>query len=302
MSEITRASRDGTVASGTIASRLDPTKLRQVGVRGLMEELLAALDSTAVRLKLRIALWAGLLAGCLASLLTTRYFTLAFVEWGLGWLPALGLLLVILWLTGVLTQITFSELSRLRPARWADGVKGLTGLTCRLVFLQGGGWCVLAAVILLSRWLPAYWLTALGDEIGPAGQIGIDAAAVVCVLIEASAWLFTLLLLSIAPMLVVERCSILAGLWKWLSLVWRHLGHLLLAEGLALGIGLLLSGPAGLIVWILHMHGPDARLVSAVVFARSLVAGMAGSLLLAYLVVANVFIYLHFRYEANGQR
>jgi hypothetical protein len=295
-------SNEPAAGSSTIASRLDSTQLRQVGVRGLFEELLAALDSTAVRLKLSIALWAGLIVGSLAGLLFLPVFSLNLIPPGPGWLSILGIALVVLWLVGVLTQLTFTELSRLHPARWSDGVKGIAALTCRLVVLQGGGWSVLAALVLFSRWLPGHLLSISGGDIGPAGLTGIELATVACVLIETLAWLFALLELPIASLLVVEGCSIFSGLSQWLGLLRQHFGRLLLTEGMALAIGLLLSAPAGLIVWVLGTSVHDDRLTWAVTFGRSFVGGMAGSLLFAYLVVANVFIYLHLRYESNGPR
>jgi hypothetical protein len=290
-------SAEKSATSGTIASRIDSVQLRQVGVRALMEELLAALDNTAVRGKLLVSLWAGLVVGALAGLLSLPFFSLELSPPGPGWLLIFGMLLIVLWLTGLLTQLVFSELSRLRPARWADGVKGITALTCRLVVLQGGVWAVLAAAVMLCRELSAYLLAVAGTE--PAADVlaGIEVATVAVILVEGLVWLLGLLVQTIAPLLVVEGCSVSTGLWRWLRLVRRHFGRLLLAEGMALGVGLLLSGPAALLVWILQTATIDGRLLWAAGFARCLVAGMAGSLLLAYLVVANVFIYLHLRYE-----
>src|SRR5262249_513017 len=93
-------------------------ELQVVGVRGLVDELLGALDSTLLRPKLLLA---GVLGLCAGALFVVAPF-----------LPAIAALPSIVWpwavvgvalliLAGVvaalLTQMTFVELSRLRPAR-----------------------------------------------------------------------------------------------------------------------------------------------------------------------------------------
>ncbi len=52
-----------TTETGGLSARLDRTRLPTVGVRGMMHELLAALDATLVRNKLAAAALAGLFAG-----------------------------------------------------------------------------------------------------------------------------------------------------------------------------------------------------------------------------------------------
>src|SRR5271167_2705145 len=57
-----RHTPENAVTSG-LSARLDRTRLPSIGVRGMMHELLAALDSTLVRKKLAAAALAGLCAG-----------------------------------------------------------------------------------------------------------------------------------------------------------------------------------------------------------------------------------------------
>src|SRR5262245_1098296 len=52
----------------TVAARLDPGQLHLIGVRGLFEDLLAALDSTLTRRKLAAAALAGLAVGVALAL------------------------------------------------------------------------------------------------------------------------------------------------------------------------------------------------------------------------------------------
>src|SRR5262249_49743664 len=59
----------GLPRAANIASRLDPHQLQTVGIRGAVEELLAALDSTMVRVKLRVAGITGLLLGMATAIM-----------------------------------------------------------------------------------------------------------------------------------------------------------------------------------------------------------------------------------------
>jgi hypothetical protein len=289
-------------APATIASRLDPLRLRQIGIRGLLEELLAAVDSTAVRLKLTVAVSCGVIAGVLAGWSFLPLFTFEFRPPGPGWLLVLGVIVTGIWLTAVQSRLTFSELSRLRPARWTDAQRGLGGLVVRLFLLEGGLALLFAALIVASRWLPGLLLESAGEAAEISWLVGAQVAAVAGILVEALSWTAILLLLPLGPLLAVEECSVLAGLARWHALLRQDLGRLLLAESLAVGIAVLLALPMGLIllaVWIVHPIEPAALAVNVL---RTVLAAMAGGVVLSYLVVANVFIYLHLRYEPNGRR
>src|SRR5205823_1732317 len=84
--------RTARAAPTTIASRLDPAMLNLAGVGDLVEELLAALDSSAGRSKLVAAALAGLLLGGLLALSGLSGFGFGLSPPELGW-PALLLLL-----------------------------------------------------------------------------------------------------------------------------------------------------------------------------------------------------------------
>jgi hypothetical protein len=295
--------RDGIEQTpATIASRLDPFQLQQVGIRGLLEELLAAVDSTAVRLKLTLAMACGVIAGVLAGWSFLPLFSFEVRPPGLGWLLVLGVIFTGLWLTAVQSRLTFSELSRLRPARWADARRGLGRLVLRLLILGGGLTLLFVALIVAARWLPGLLLESAGEGTALPWLIGAQMAAVSGILIEALCWTALLLMLPLGPLLVVEECSVLGGLTRWRALLRQHLGRLLLAESLAIGIAGLLSVPLGLILlglWTIHPIEPAELAVNVL---RTVLAGIAAALVLSYLVVANVFIYLHLRYETNGRR
>src|SRR5271166_5058419 len=62
------SSRSSAMRASTVASRLDSDRLQFVGVRDILQELQAALDSTLVTPKLIVAGFAGLAFGILATL------------------------------------------------------------------------------------------------------------------------------------------------------------------------------------------------------------------------------------------
>jgi hypothetical protein len=128
-------------------------QLRTVGVRGCVEELLTALDSTLVRGKVLTAAFVGLLSSVLL-LLAARYRP-GQEFWPPLPLTGAGLVVLTLFtLYSVLTtQRTFVELSRLRPATRAEAHARRWGNAFRLILtelLTGG---VLLLLIGGLRWL-----------------------------------------------------------------------------------------------------------------------------------------------------
>src|SRR5262249_6994409 len=114
-----------------IAARLDASQLHLVGVRGLVDDLLAALDSTLSRRKLTATVLVGIVLGVLLALARVPAVAAQATPTTLG----VALLVVgsaVGLLTVLLTQMTFTELSRMRPARWADAVEGAGGLFLRV--------------------------------------------------------------------------------------------------------------------------------------------------------------------------
>src|SRR6516164_1777813 len=103
-----------------VAARLDPLRLQTVGVRGLVDELIGALDSTLVRKKIAVALLAALALGLLFALAPLKPLEpLANLELSKhdsvdrAW-AALAVLVVGSIATALLTRMTFVEVSRLR--------------------------------------------------------------------------------------------------------------------------------------------------------------------------------------------
>jgi hypothetical protein len=285
--------------SATVASRLDPGQLHQVGVRGLVEDLLAALDSTLTRLKLSVAVLAGLVVGVALALLRSPVALDEDRPRALGCLGAA--LVAVAFLTVLLAQMTFAELTKMRPARWADGLKGMGAPLVRvgaLYALVGGS---LGAVIALLRWLPGLVSALGGPEPTALHEWATHATAVLALVVEAGLWPFALLLLLLGALTVVERCPLWSALWQWLGLLRRHPGRLLLAEVLAVGVGLMVVVPLALPVAAVCSFAAEEGLRTTVQLTRVVLAGVVCTLLLAYLAVANVFIYLEVRYELGGR-
>jgi hypothetical protein len=291
---------------GGIAARLDPARLQTVGVRGLVEELLAALDSTLVRRKLTVALVGALGVGLVLGLTPVRLAAFGLTGTEVAWLVTCGLLVLFAALTAaLLTRMTYVELSRLRPARWREAFAGAAGLTLQVAVAQV---LVLGTTLLLIvalRLLPTWFLGS-----GPGGEawssdVGANTTLVLSMFAEVALWPIFGLALLLPGLLAVENCSAASALVQWLRLLQRDLGRAFLYEALAVGVGLVATLP--LLFPLLPFAGTsfehfDPRLGPAVVVTKTVLTCLAFAPLFAYLVVANLFIYLNLRYEMAHPR
>jgi hypothetical protein len=308
--------------ASSIAARLDPMRLQTVGVRGYVEELVGALDSTLVRNKLKVAAVGGLLAALLVVLLE--------IVWGLVpdrylWAGGgLALLLIAVVCSCLLTQMCYVELCKLRPARWAEArVRlGWNVLNLLLAWLPVVGGALLGIYGL--RRLPA-WL--LVDSPWPA-QPGLrealtDVAAGAGVILEVALCFVLVFSLLLPPVVVVEECSFVRALGQWLGLLRHHVSRTFLYEALAVVPALVVT--TGLLLpvqWATRAQ--TAELIAAgargeaepgtqvimphrivtnwVEPVHRLLQGVAVAPMTAFLAVANVFIYLNLRYEHEPRR
>ena len=282
--------------AGGLSARLDPTRLPTIGVRGMMHELLAALDATLVRKKLAAAALAGL---CSGAVLAAVRLPLLGIEGETPWIrwlaAALALLVIVNVAAGLITRMTYLELSRMRPARWREGARGLAGMTFRIAAAQLLTAGVAAGIIAFLRYAPGWLL-----ESTPNGSVNAAAAAVAAggMLLQIVLWPVFIVALLLPPILVVENCSVGSALNHWLHLLRTDLGRVFLYEALALGLGLAATLLLALPWLALVSYQPRMELLPAVRFTRWVLAGLALAPLLAYLMVANVFIYINLRYEA----
>jgi hypothetical protein len=313
-----------TASRSGVSARLDPMRLQTVGVRGLIDELIAALDSTLARSKMVPAFLASLLI-FLAMFAAHAVFNLVFVPKGMrpeqvsgNWLPgvigAAFAVLVLSVLNAVLSRMTHTEVSTMRPARLREAMKGVAGYAVPVVIantLVAGG--ALAFLFLLIH-IPDWSRTALTDAGMNATllEVAYTPILVVVQLLSVLVWLVVGLCWLIGPAIVVEESSWIAGIREWRQLVREHFGRVLVYEGLALMLGLAvalpltaavslaLNGrPAVVPAWPVGGTGGENWITGGV---NAALESLTLAPMLAVIGVANVFIYLNLRYEQGPGR
>jgi hypothetical protein len=288
----------------TAGARLDPSRLPLVGVRGYLDELLNALDSTLVAKKLLVGALAGLVVGALFALERAAWFE-EDSRWRTMALSFLAVGLVVVdALTGLLTRLTYIELARLRPARWREALVGLGGLTVWIVVSQllvrGAAW----GLIVLLRWLP-FWLGGASEEAWTASQQILSGSTLALgMFVEALLWPLFFFWWLLPPLLVVEDCTVWRGLLAWLRFLRQHLGRVFLYQTMAVGLGVLLTAPFLILIapLLLPSFYPPEPLREVATGTRSLLLGLACAPLLTYWITSNMFIYLNLRYGAGSRR
>jgi hypothetical protein len=291
-------------AAGPATSRDDRLQLQTAGVRGMVEELLNAMDSTLVRLKLRTA--------CLAAVVATGTMALANLfspPWDLAvWIGA-GLIVLIAGslCSALLTQMTFVELSHARPARWSDATLGLSRNATRLAFTYLVLIGVPLLIILVLPRLPG-WLFSSEESAGARAVVsGVVMVLDIILVVLLGPWVgFSLL---VSPILVVEDYTPGRGMREWWQFVRQHFNRVLFYEALAAALAGVACLPLIFPVAVLapSVLGPGVGdmgvlWISIIQITLSLLAGLALTPLVTYLVVANVFVYLNLRYEQGSRR
>jgi hypothetical protein len=285
-----------------VGARLDPEALPAIGVRGVFQKLLAALDATLTRRKLGIALLSGFLFGVVLAVPDGPWPDVPGLRASLWWLCGWAALLIGSSAAALLTRLTYFELLGLPPARLGETRGGVLALAFRLVLAQ----ILVPLPLLLLRFglaaLPGWLLSPPeGQASSFLATLGATIALALGLVLDFFIWPLLCLTLLLGPILVVERCSVWKALVEWRRLLRQELGRALLYEALALSLG---------IAVVLPLVGPplaltalplDERLLPAVVLARRVLLALAAAPLAAYLVVANVFAYLNLRYETGGR-
>ena len=313
------ASRSG------VSSRLDPMRLQTVGVRGLIDELIAALDSTLARSKMVPAFLAALLI-FLGMFAAQAVFKLVFVPKGKtmaevsgNWIPVVAgsafALLVLSVLNALLTRLTHAEVSTMRPARLRDAMKGIVGYAIPVVIANALVAGVALGFLFLMNRVPGWadhGLYDAGMENQTLHEVIFTPILVVVRLLSVLAWLVVGLCWLLGPAIVVEESSWIAGIREWRQLVREHFGRVLVYEGLALMLGLAVALPLTAAVSLALVGRPDlipAWPVHETYGENWITGGVMAALesltlapLLAVIGVANVFIYLNLRYEQGPGR
>jgi hypothetical protein len=288
-----------------LAARLDPARLHVIGIRGLVDELLAALENTLSRPKLTVAGLMGVLGGAVVAVAGSLN-ALSPPAWSWALWGAAALLMLLVGVVGIvwLTQMTYIELCQLRPVRWAEARVGQGRFSTRLLIALLITAGIAGLGIALLRW--GAHQAATIPRVEPeqwtgAPAIGLALASALTLVGEMLLWPVIGFALLLGPVVVIEECSLLTALQQWWRLVRRHLGRLFLYEGAAALIGLAplsFAVPLALAAWVRwdSWKGFD----TAFGFSLSVLAGLVLAPLIAYLVVVQVFIYINLRYEVDS--
>ena len=303
----------GTTRSG-VSARLDPMRLQTVGVRGLIDELISALDSTIARTKMVPAFIAAVLVfvGAFAA-------RVAHHRWFAGdeaaWLPdvagAAVAIVVLSVLNALLARLTHTEVSTMRPARLRDALAGLPRYAGPVVLANAVVAGAALGVLFLMRHVPTWahgGLAGLGTDT-LAYKLLYAAVLVGELVVSVLAWLVVGLCWLLTPAIVVEESSWLAGVREWRQLVRDHFGRVLIYEGLAVLLGIAVALPVTLAVSLalgglpwLAPAWPAGSGSGPAGAATAVLEALTAAPLLALMGVANVFIYLNLRYEQGPGR
>jgi len=271
--------------------------LRSFGVRGLMDELLNALESTFNQTKLLLgatmgaALGLGWVATQLGVLFLDESVQLPFLAgcWVL-------VLFVNLMASLVLTRMTVLEIARMRPARVREVRSGIVSRSLKLFlvqFLAVGG---VAGLLWLSSWLRIRLETG---EAPAMPEVLLVLLAVCRLILEVSSCLIVMLSFLLAPIFAVENAGVFATLRQWWTILRVHLGRLLVYEAMVLAVALIVTlpflAPLALAGWQTGVESGLPGLVRTSVLL--LLGGIALTPLLTYIAVANVHVYLNVQYE-----
>ena len=273
--------------------------LQKVGVRGLLQELVTALESTLHRRKLLLAAISGLLVG----LIVVLHLLVGKLPKGWDIAFAVAESLGFLWVVGngiaLISQLTFIELSQLRPAKTKELYQNRLRNTVRLM----GCYLVVVGLILaILRGMDELYVFIQGLSepvwVVENQDILLSAVAVIRVLLQVILLPVMGFSLLLGPIVIVEECSMLRALRHWWNMVMKHPSRLFFYEALVAAIGLVASLPFLLPVFWANMNIPEAGLphYAAQGFIY-LLLGLALTPAIAYLTVANVYLYLHLRYD-----
>jgi hypothetical protein len=302
-----QSAQEATARSG-LSARLDPMRLQTVGVRGLIDELIAALDSTLTKTKIVPALFAGVLLYMAlfgAQVIADKFFVPGHQIETVGVAAAFIILVLTNTLIGRLTHL---ELSTMRPAKLSNGFS--TGVTLQVLIAQtvvaGGGLALLFAMNKIHAW-------AVGESLSNVhfgGGTWFELSTLIFVLVmllSIPVWLVIGLCWLLTPAIVVEESSWIGGLREWRQLLREHFGRILVYEGLALFLGFVVSVPLTMAVslalygqptffpsWPASPHFADNWGLGLI---EAGLKGLTAGPLIATLAVTNVFIYLNLRYE-----
>lgn len=292
-------------------------RLQTVGVRGLIDELIAALDSTLSRSKILPAFLASILIYlCLFAARTVHHLVLDPSD--VPWLPVVAgatfAVIVLSILNAVLGKLTHLELSTMRPAKLSAGLKGCFSYIVPALIANSVVAGSSLGLLFLMRKVPQWASQALSDAGMNAElqQVLFTPILVIIYIVSALLWIVVGLCWLLTPAIVVEESSWLAGIREWRQLIKEHFGRVVVYEGLTVMLGIAVSLPLTLAVGLALEGNLSVLPVSPVGLGegsnwvmgtvQAAMHGLTAAPLLALLAVANVFIYLNLRYEQTPNR
>lgn len=296
--------KDQVERPGGVSGRLDPMRLQTVGIRGLVDELIAAFDS-AIGAGKGIFACAALAVGMLVAYLAAR--GIWYIHADASWLAQLcaGLIagIVTAGIVAILTRQTHLELSTARPVGLAEARERIGPLIFRvfLGYLATAGVCI--GLIVLLRHVPEWTTKAVDGMNANTGEIAITVVWAACVALAAVFATVIILCFLLPPILIVEECSVGDALREWRSLLREHRVRALVYEGLALALALVAALPLALPIYVAQHYLPPVAANNWIAHAIPLIldAIVAGPAL-TFLAVANLYIYFNLRYEYSPSK
>jgi len=287
-----------------ISTRLDPMRLQTVGIRGLVDELIAAFESLIVGGKLLFACVISMLAAAALFLVVRSLFSI----WPEGiWLARTVsgslALLGLAFITTRLTRQTHLELSRMKPVSAAEASRGLGPYVLRVflgyVATLGAG----VGLILLFQHVPG-WLfkAAIGWNVTLI-EILMTTTWVISLIFSVGFCLVMILSSLVPAILIVEECSVGDALREWRALLNDNRVRVLVYEGLALALSIVAALPLALPVELAMHYGTSAPFGVINWFTLAIpfvLQALAIAPALGFLAIANLFIYLNLRYEQTA--
>ncbi len=186
---------------------------------------------------------------------------LSLYQVAIPWVLAFAGLVTVAALSGVLTRMTYVELSELRPALLREGLTGLTGRTVRLLLTLLVALGGVAFLLVGLRWATA-WLLAPYDMPWPlARELTANIFTMASLVLEFALWPLFVLAFLLAPVLIVEECSLFQAVRKWRGLLRQHFRAVLAYEVVAVVVAGAIALPFALPLLLSNGLPLDDRLV-----------------------------------------
>ncbi|MEZ6141399.1 MAG: hypothetical protein R3B84_12580 [Zavarzinella sp.] len=300
--------RSGSSSSNTTTSTgmHDPLRLQSVGVRGLVDELLTAFDAALKSHKLLTsALWCAVVAftivilGYFAFRITEAIWLTKLITYSVSLAAAAGLFTLI-------SKQAHEEATTAKRVSPMQAIRGIVPEFVQVLLIMlaiyGGGFLVLYLLNLAPEQISKL-VSNLSDNLA---SIVTTLLVIVLKIISIVVVLIMLLGTFAIPIRVVEQANPKQIISDWIQLLKVHRQRALIYQAGAIMTSLVAAIPTIIPIYLTMSFGPSMpRNESALstffpiftqAFDTSLYAFAFGPAL-GYYIVANLYIYLHLRYE-----